>query len=33
MMLNKDMKEMICSPDGAIDFFDIVAGVFSPISI
>ena len=27
MMLYKNMKAMICSPDGDTDFFDIVTGV------
>ena len=27
MMLYKNMKAMMCSPDGDIDFFDIVTGV------
>ena len=27
-MLYKNTKEMVCSPDGNSNFFDIVAGVF-----
>ena len=27
MMLNKNTKPMVCSPDGDIDFFNIVIGV------